>query len=81
MASALTKAQLEAENAALRAEIATLKEQALNAASVASSVNRMHKQASGAPQYVKPQWQIDRAAAMEAARALAMTKHVIAKVG
>ncbi len=73
-----TKAALQAENAALRTELDTLRTQMRNMASVASAVNSMQR-GERAP-YVMPQWQKDRAAAMAAAKALAMQSRSSIKV-
>lgn len=72
----LTKAQLAAENAALRNEVNTLREQLANVTSVASAINTMQRRSA----YEMPQWQKDRAAAMAEAKALAVAGHITVKV-
>lgn len=51
--------------------------QLLAVTSVASAVNKMHKPR---PEYVMPQWQVERAAAMAAAKAAAVAGHTTVRV-
>lgn len=71
-----TKAELLAENAALREEINTLRAALINVTDVASQVNTIRAR----PAYEMPQWQKDRAAAMAAAKQAAMAKHCVVAV-
>ena len=69
---ALTRAQLAAENEALRNELATLRLQMQNMASVASAINRMPRPLSEVGLPVTEPWQAERAKAMAALKALAL---------
>lgn len=70
-------ARLATENAALRMRIAELEGDIERITSVASAVNTMHT----APRAMsQPQWQIERALAMAAAREMAMAARMVVKV-
>ncbi|HEY4721062.1 MAG TPA: hypothetical protein VII92_04400 [Anaerolineae bacterium] len=76
-------AALAAENAALRKEVADFEMAADLAASMLSRATaRIHALEAQAPRTKRPleQWQVDRAQAMAAARALAMANHTVVKV-
>ncbi len=77
--TAITKLALQQANTALaqdntdlRALVAKLEGDIERITSVASAVNQMPAPKAARPAYVPPEWQVERAAAMAAARAAAM---------
>jgi hypothetical protein len=69
-----TNARLAAENEYLRKKVVDLEADIARITEVASALNAPR------PSRPMPQWQIDRAEAMAAARRLAMASHVTVKV-
>ena len=66
--------RLAAENEALRKQVADLQHDARVAGDIVAHLS------TPAPRYVTPQWQIDRAIAMAAARDMAMRTRMVTKV-
>lgn len=80
--SKLTKVELVSINARLAAENEDLRKQVADLTLTTELLYAAHGTAprTQRTQYAMPQWQQDRAAAMQAARAMAMQSHCVVKV-